>query len=167
MLLKQSLMRREKFIYNKQTLRYEKVEVSTKEQILRIIGFTCAVVVSGFLFTLLVWKLFPSPQEESLLREIDRMKVEYSNLENSLEDLDVVLQNLQKRDREVHRMILEMDPIDENIWEGGIGGHKQHEDLKNLKHAGTFIAKLRSKTDKLKRQMYHQTKSLDDIKKVG
>lgn len=157
-------MRREKFTYNKQTLRYEKVEVSTKEQILRIIGFGCAVLVSGFLFTLLVWKLFPSPQEESLLREIDRIKVEYSSLENAVEGYDAVLQNLQKRDREVHRMILEMDPIDDNIWEGGIGGHKQNEDLKNLKHSGEFIAKLRTKAEKLKRQMVHQSKSMDEIK---
>ncbi|MFT4973557.1 MAG: multidrug efflux pump subunit AcrB, partial [Saprospiraceae bacterium] len=63
-------MRKEKFIYNTSTLRYEKVEILLKERILKAVGFLCAIVVSGFLFTLLVWKLFPSPEEKVLLSEI-------------------------------------------------------------------------------------------------
>ena len=62
-------MRKEKFIYNTSTLRYEKVEVSLKERIIKGIGLLCAVAVTGFLFTLLVWKLFPSPKEKILLSE--------------------------------------------------------------------------------------------------
>ena len=55
-------MRREKFYFNTQTLRYEKVEVTWKERLLHVFGFLCAAVVAGFLFTLLVWRVFPSPR---------------------------------------------------------------------------------------------------------
>ena len=67
-------MGREKFIYNTQTLRYEKVEVSLKEQLLKAFGFLCAVAVTGVLFTLLVWKFFPSPKEAYVRWELNTME---------------------------------------------------------------------------------------------
>ena len=55
-------MAKEKFIYNTQTLRYEKVEISTRERIIKTIAFLCAVIVGGAIFTVLVWNFFPSPE---------------------------------------------------------------------------------------------------------
>jgi murein DD-endopeptidase MepM/ murein hydrolase activator NlpD len=77
------------------------------------------------------------------------------------------LDNIQERDRWVHRMVLEMDPIDENIWEGGVGGHEPYADLLNFRQSGKMMSQLRQKADKLKRQMVVQSKSLDEIEKMA
>jgi len=156
-------MRKEKFIYNTSTLRYEKVEVSLKERILKAVGFLCAIIVSGFLFTLLVWKLFPSPQEKILLGEIDALKSRYEVLNEDFTNMSNALTTLYDRDKNIHRMVLEMDPIDDGVWNGGVGGAERYADLKEFSNSGQMMAESFVKVDKLKRQLVQQSKSLDAI----
>ena len=42
-------MKKEKYVYNPLTLRYDKVEVPVKARIIKGIGYFCAVVMAGFL----------------------------------------------------------------------------------------------------------------------
>jgi hypothetical protein len=160
-------MRREKFIYNKTTLQYEKVRLSIKEKLLRVFSFTSAVLVSGLLLTFLIWKIFPSPKEEILLNEIASLKGELKALHKDYDVLGKVLVNIQERDKRVHRMVLEMDPIDENVWDGGIGGHDRYAEYQQFNNSGDLMAQLRQKVDKLKRQMVIQSKSFDAIEKMA
>lgn len=156
-------MRKEKFIYNTSTLRYEKVEVSLKERILKAVGFLCAIVVSGFLFTLLVWKLFPSPQEKVLLSEIEAQNQQIEFYKENFDLASSALTSLQDRDRYIHRMVLEMDPIDENVWNGGVGGAERYSELIEFSNSGELMVEVNQKIDKLKRQLVTQSKSLDAI----
>ena len=158
-------MRKEKFIYNTSTLRYEKVEVSLKERILRIVGFLCAIAVSGFLFTLLVWKLFPSPQENILLSEIDALKSQYEVLNEDFSNMSSALTTLYDRDKNIHRMVLEMDPVDDAVWNGGVGGTERYAELKEFSNSGEMMAESFVKVDQLKRKLVQQSKSLDAIER--
>lgn len=160
-------MRREKFVYNRQTLQYEKVRLTNKEIFLRIFGFLSAVLVSGFLFTVIIWKFFPSPHEEALLSEIDRLKGELTVLHSDFDKMSNALASMHNRDQRIHRMVLEMDPIDDAVWEGGIGGHDRYAEYKDYRNSGELMAKIRQKADKLKRQMALQSKSLDEIEKMA
>lgn len=156
-------MRKEKFIYNTQTLRYEKVEEALSTKLLRVFGFICTALFTAFIFTLISHRYFPSPKERALLREIDKMKQDY---ENVLGDFDLVskeLEYLQDRDAYAHRMIFGKDPIDEGVWNGGIGGHDQFEEYRQFKNSGTLMATAQQRIQKLKRQMYIQSRSLDTI----
>jgi hypothetical protein len=160
-------MGKEKFIYNTQTLRYEKVEVTSRERIIRVFGFLCAVLVSGFLFTLLVWNFFPSPKEEALLRELDQMKNQVTHMNQALDDMGKVLTNVQERDAGVHRMMFGMDPIDEDVWNGGVGGSKKYEDIIKYPNSGQLLVETREKLDKLRRQLKIQSESLDTISNLA
>ncbi len=160
-------MRREKFFYNKQTLQFEKIRLSFQERLKQIFGFASAILVSTFLLFLAAWKYFPSPQEEVLIKEIDQLKSELKVAESSIEQLSAVTNNLQDRDRRIHRMVLEMDPIDENIWEAGVGGSERYSELQNFSRSGDLMAQLRQKVEKLKRQMVVQSKSFDEIEKMA
>ncbi len=160
-------MRREKFIYNKHTLQFERFKLSYKTIFYRILGFVSAVIVSGFLLTSLVWKFFPSPQEENLLKEINFLKGELNSIQNDFDKMSAALTNIHKRDVQVHRMVLEMDPIDDAVWEGGVGGHDRYSDFKNYRNSGGILTSVRQKADKLKRQLVLQSKSLDEIEKMA
>lgn len=156
-------MRKEKFIYNTSTLRYEKVEVSLKERILTGLGFLCAIGVTAFLFMLLVWKFFPSPQEKVLLSEISAQNQQIEFYKENFELASSALTSLHDRDRYIHRMVLEMDPIDENIWNGGVGGSERYANLMEFSNSGQLMVEVNQKIDKLKRQLVTQSKSLDAI----
>ncbi len=160
-------MRREKFFYNKQTLQFEKIRLSLQERLKQIFGFTSAILVSSVLLTLAGWRFFPSPQEEVLIKEIDQLKSELNVVQGDFDLLSKTLSNIQDRDRRIHRMVLEMDPIDENLWEGGVGGSTKYAELQNFSRSGDLMAQLRQKVEKLKRKMVTQSKSFDEIEKIA
>ncbi len=156
-------MRREKFIFNTQTLRYERVVEPLSYTLLRIFGFVCAAVFTAFVLTLLTHRYFPSPTENLLLTENEQLAHELADAESKFQELSTVLENLQKRDAYAHRMIFGMEPIDENVWIGGQGGHDANEDLRQFKYTGEKMAQLREQIDRLRHQMVLQSRSLDTI----
>lgn len=156
-------MAREKFIYNTQTLRYEKVVEPLSSKILRIAGMVCAVAFTAFIFTLALYKYAPSPKEQQLKREIEQMKTQYVSLNQELERMTGVLENIQERDAYAHRMIFGMEPIDKGVWEGGVGGHEKYQHLTAYENSGETLKNTLEKVDKIKRKLFLQSKSLDTI----
>jgi murein DD-endopeptidase MepM/ murein hydrolase activator NlpD len=161
-------MRKEKFVYNTQTLRYEKVVEPLKIKIFRVLGFVCGVIVSSIIIISLAFYHFPSPKEEALMREITQLKTQYSSINQDIDILSKVLTNIQDRDANVHRIIFGMDPIDESVWNGGVGGHsKYNTSLTKFKSTGDLLVESREKLDKLKRQLAIQSKSLDEVEDLA
>jgi len=156
-------MRKEKFVYNTQTLRYEKVVEPLKVTLLRITGFLCAVIVAAIIVISIAFTYFPSPKEKALMREIEQMEYQYMTMSNEVETMTKVLDNVQKRDASVHRLMFGMDPIDHSVWNGGIGGHNKYDKLTKYKHSGALLIATQEKLDKLKQQLTIQSKSLDEI----
>jgi len=139
-------MRKEKFIYNVHTLRYEKVELTKKDYAVKFAGYASAVLVSAFIITMLSWKLFPSQNEIMLA----------GNLEN-----------LHSKENDIYRMVFESEPIDDNIWNGGIGGHDMEAGLDFFDDDQSVLSELEGKLRKLKRQVALQNKSLEDINQMA
>jgi len=156
-------MRKEKFVYNTHTLRYERVEESLSAKIIRVFGFMCAAIFTAFLFTLILHRYFPSPTERALIQEIDQMSKEYGNLINDFKTLSGELEHLQERDAYAYRMVFGMEPIDEAILQGGVGGHDEFNRFRTMKNAGSLLIEANQKVRKLKHQMVLQSKSLDTI----
>ncbi len=159
--------RKEKFVYNIQTLTYEKVVVPFKTKILQVFGLFSVVLVSSFALLAVLYTIFPSPREKELVREIDQMEHKYNQLEGQLEMMSKVLQNIQERDANVHRAVFGMDPIDEDIWTAGVGGHESHPELSAFKYGQKSIREVVEKVDLLSRQMALQSKSLDTIQRLA
>ncbi len=160
-------MRKEKFVYNTQTLRYEKVIEPLKVKIFRVLGFISGVIVSAIIIISLAYSHFNSPKEEALLREIAQMKSQYTAINSDIDMLSKVLENVQERDANVHRIIFGMDPIDESVWNGGVGGHNKYSSLTKFKNTGELLVESREKVDKLKRQLAIQSKSLDEVEDLS
>lgn len=156
-------MRKERYVYNTRTLSFEKEEKTLKEKLLSIFGFTSAVIISGFLFVLGFNHFFPSPQEQSLRKELSQMEYKYSLLDNQVDLMEKVLTNVQDRDANVHRMIFGMDPVDEDIWQGGQGGFNKYKDITDYGESSNMIKDVQNKVDKLALQMTVQSKSLDTL----
>lgn len=156
-------MGKEKFVYNKQTLRYEKVEEPIFKKVLKIFGFLSAVMVSALIIVSLAFRFLDSPKEKVLRRELDQATAKYESLTKEMERMSLVLDNIQERDANVHRRMFGMPPIDETVWEGGVGGFNRYKELKVYKNAGSVMINTSKRLDKLKRQMALQSTSLDTI----
>lgn len=156
-------MRREKYVFNRQTLQYEKVVEPLKHTILRIFGFFCAAAFTALIMLMITHRYFPSPAEKLLMQENDILRGEIDQSTEQLTELSDVLMNLQERDAYAHRMIFGMKPIDKDVWRGGVGGHDAYNDLRELPRTGEHMAQLRERIDQLKHQMDLQSRSLDSI----
>ena len=66
-------MSKEKFIYNKHTLRYEKVTESFKVKLFRIFKFLSAVILSAIILLSVSYTYFPTPKEKALQRELSQL----------------------------------------------------------------------------------------------
>ena len=159
--------RKEKFVYNIHTLTYEKVVVPFKTRIWQLFGFFSVVLVTSIALLAVLYTYFPSPREQELLREIDQMGYKYNQLNEQLDMMSKVLGNIQDRDANVHRAVFGMDPIDEYMWTGGIGGHELHPELSAFKYGAEPIRKTIEKVDQLSRQLALQSKSLDTIQELA
>ena len=72
-------MRRERYVFNKQTLRYEKVVEPLSTTLLRVFGFVCAALFTAFIFTLIAHQYFPSPKEKELQAKVERLEAFLQN----------------------------------------------------------------------------------------
>jgi murein DD-endopeptidase MepM/ murein hydrolase activator NlpD len=122
-------MKKIKYFYNTQTLKYEKLVVSVRVKILRILGFISAAIVTGILFLSVAYRFLDSPKEKVLRSDIDNMKEEYNALQGRIAELKGQLDELQHRDNEIYRVIFEAAPIPDSVRAGDT---RKEEDLARL-----------------------------------
>ncbi len=156
-------MRKEKYIYNPQTLKYEKVVESLSTTLLKVFGVGSGMVIMAFLLFIVSNRYFPSLAERELISENKQMAAQIKRMESEFNNLSSILDDVKERHNYAHRLIYGMDPIDQSVWQGGIGGHDKYKDLKQLKHSGKLLAEVNEKIDKIKQKMDVYNSSLTDV----
>jgi len=160
-------MGKEKFVYNTNTLTYERVVVPLKTRIWQAFGFFSVVMVTASLLLVALYTFFPSPREKELMSEITAIEKKYGQLNLQIEEMETVLANVQERDADVHRAVFGMNPIDKNIWDAGIGGHDNHPELQAFKYSGQTLRTSIEKADALARHLTVQSSSLDTLQDLA
>lgn len=161
------LMRKEKYYFNTQTLRYEKIVDSPKMLLLKIVGTISGVCLSGLILMSVVSQFYASPKEILLQQDLDKMTAHYEGLEKSIADMNEVLENIKQRDASVHRMVFGMNPIDDGLYLGGVGGHEKYPNFNKYKKSGQTLIAAQEKVDRLSHQLVIQSKSLDEIEQMA
>jgi murein DD-endopeptidase MepM/ murein hydrolase activator NlpD len=104
-------MKKIKYYYNTNTLRYEKLEVPLRVKLLRIFGFVAAAFVTAFLISFFAFQFIGSPNEKILRARNERLQDNYSDLNDRVQALDKQVKELEKRDNNIYRSIFEANPI--------------------------------------------------------
>jgi murein DD-endopeptidase MepM/ murein hydrolase activator NlpD len=143
-------------------LRYEKIKPTIFQRILRLIGFLSATAVSAFIIIVIAYTYFDSPKEIMLERELKAMKLQYKMLNKDLEQMSEVLDNLEKRDDRIYRVIFEAEPIPDAVREAGYGGANMYKKFESYNNS-ELLKESTQKLEKLKKEMYIQSKSYDEL----
>lgn len=104
-------MKKIKYYYNTNTLRYEKLEVPFRVKLLRFFGFVAAALVTAAIISFVAFQFVGSPQERVLQRQNKQLRNNYYDLQDELESLETQMKELEKRDNDVYRAIFEANPI--------------------------------------------------------
>src|ERR1700733_9397008 len=104
-------MKKIKYYYNTNTLRYEKLETPLRVTLLRVLGFLSASIVTALILVSLAYKYFPSANEKRLMSRNDALQDNYYVLDEKVKKLQDQMGDLEKRDNNVYRAIFEAAPI--------------------------------------------------------
>ena len=104
-------MKKIKYYYNTNTLRYEKLETPLRVKLLRVLGFLSASIVTAIIIVSIAYRLFPSTKEKMLMQQNEGLLQNYLALDEQTRKLQKQLGELEKRDNEVYRAIFEANPI--------------------------------------------------------
>ena len=104
-------MKKIKYYYNTNTLRYEKLETPLRVKVLRIFGFLAAAFVTAFFISIIAFKFIGSPNEKLLGMQNERLRDKFKEMNETVKNLEEKMAELEKRDNTVYRSIFEADPI--------------------------------------------------------
>jgi len=113
--LRRQTMKKIKYYYNTQTLRYEKLETPLRVKLLRAFGFIAAALVTAALISFFAFQFVGSPNEKILRVQNERLKDGYKQLGKELAQARQQMKELEKRDNEVYRTIFEANPLPDSI----------------------------------------------------
>jgi murein DD-endopeptidase MepM/ murein hydrolase activator NlpD len=104
-------MKKIKYYYNTNTLRYEKLETPLRVKLLRVFGFIAAALVTAALISYVAFQFIGSPKEKILEQQNKALRDNYTELEGELKSVQQQMTELEKRDNAVYRSIFEANPI--------------------------------------------------------
>src|SRR5690606_22214005 len=104
-------MKKIKYYYNTNTLRYEKLVTPLRVRLLRFFAFIIAAVFTAFALVLVAFRFIPSPQLKLAEMKYEKMRQNYETLAAQTELLQREMTSLEKRDNQVYRSIFEANPL--------------------------------------------------------
>jgi murein DD-endopeptidase MepM/ murein hydrolase activator NlpD len=122
-------MKKIKYFYNTNTLRYEKLVTPLRVKLLRVFGFFSALAVSCLIVISLYNKFFPKAADREVQLKYDILKDNYGLLDGKVKTLQQQMAELEKRDNQVYRSIFEANPLTDSARTKLIEQKKELEKL--------------------------------------
>ena len=153
-----------KFDYNK--LSYDKIVLTGKQKFYRFMTYFTATLLIAVIYNILFIVFFDTPKEKGLIRENQQLSTQYDVLNNRFDLVEKTLEDLQKRDDNIYRVIFEAEPIPPSVRSAGFGGVNRYADLQGYKNS-ELVTESARRLDKITKQLYVQSKSYDEVIKMA
>ena len=155
-------MAKVKYYYDSDTLSYRKIELRKRDKFKRMLGFLLSSIIMGLFLMFITFQFIESPKEKTQKREIENMELNYGLLNKKMSQVEQVLEGIQHRDNEIYRLYFETNPIPEEQRKAGFGGVNRYKSLEGFENSDMIID-VSKNMDILSKQLYIQSKSLDEI----
>ncbi|MBR6418445.1 MAG: M23 family metallopeptidase [Bacteroidales bacterium] len=151
--------------FNPHTLSYEKVKTSFVDK-LKKVSFTVAFgIVLGVVLMVIGLRVFESPRQKKLARELDAMERQMENMRKVMKRNEAVLADLENRDNSIYRTLLQAEPIVDSVRRAGMMG-QSYDEFDGYDHSD--VIKLTAKRlDDFTKRLYIQSKSFDEVYKMA
>lgn len=151
--------------YNPETDNFERVYPSFRMR-LASWGKTwfIATLIAVFLF-FIVFYCFDSPTEENLRNENSRLRAQYGILSRRLDNSLKVLEEVQDRDDNFYRVMMQMDPMSRSQRYAGLDNETRYKELQKLDDSG-LVTKVAQGMDMFERQLFAQVQSFDQLRVI-
>ena len=158
-------MKKIKYYYNTNTLRYEKLETPLRVKLLRVFGFVAAALVTAALISYLAFRFVGSPQERILQQQNRALRDNYKELEDTLESIQRQMRELEKRDNDVYRAIFEANPIPDSARAKELEVKQEIAKVEKIKDY-QLVGSITATISNLNSRIAAQRKSYDEVDKL-
>ncbi|MDO5571819.1 MAG: M23 family metallopeptidase [Bacteroidales bacterium] len=152
--------------YNPQTSSYERVYPSKKEKFFSVLRHIFSGIIVGAITFGVFTYFVQSPGERKKTKEQELLLNQYEILTKRLDEALLILDDIQQRDDNLYRVILQSDPISSKTRKAAFENVKRYEDLLTLPDADLVVSTTQ-KMDLLARQLYIQSNSFEEIIDLG
>ena len=161
-------MKKVKYYYDSENLAYRKISPK-KGRSLGYFGlFLLASALFGFLcFVVLInTPFFETPKDKLQSREIQNLKLNYTILNNEIDELDVVLDNIQDRDDNIYKVYFNNEQISDTKEKANMVRKTRFKELLSFNNE-KLILSTTNRVDLISKQLALQSESLDKILKLA
>lgn len=154
------------YIYNPETDNFERVFPSIKDRLVKFVKLAGLSLIIGIGIYFIIFYAFDAPTEENLRKENSILKSKYSILNRRLDNSLKVMANIQDRDDNFYRVMMQMEPVGYGQRFAGLDNEKRYKELQNIPDAG-LVSLLTRRLDLFERQIYAQSLSFDQLKDMA
>ena len=122
--------------YNPETDNFERIFPSWKKRFLRLLLFMAISVSMAVLFAFLFFYIFGTPTEKSLRRENAMLKSQYNVLNRRLDNSLKVMSDIQSRDDNFYRVMMQMEPMSHSQRFAGLDNESRYKNLQKMQDGG-------------------------------
>ena len=158
-------MKKIKYYYNTNTLRYEKLETPLRVKLLRVFGFIAAALVTAGLISYVAFQFIGSPQERILQQQNKALRDNYRDLEDTLESIARKMQELEKRDNDVYRAIFEASPIPDSARAKEIETQQEIAKVEGIKEY-QLVSSITNTIQLINSRIDAQKRSYDEVQEL-
>ena len=151
-----------KYHFNPVTLVMERVELTARDIIRRVTWPLVIGLLLGIGFFFLFVMFFPSPREKQLMERYDALRAQTKLLDEQTDRLQNVLSDLQQRDDNLYRALLQAEPIPMSVRLGASRPAAYYDSIA-LYTNSKLSADLTRKLDIIENELYLQARSYEEI----
>jgi murein DD-endopeptidase MepM/ murein hydrolase activator NlpD len=151
-----------KFTYNHRTLQYEQHNTPLRVKLLRLLLF---MVVTAAVALLVVWisfKLIDRPQEKLLRSENDKLIAQLQKLKDTVQFVNLKMQELEKQDNELYRSFFGISPLPDSARAQALFNKREWEALSQMDETD-IVSSIKKQTALLQSRMGVMQQSLQNI----
>ncbi len=155
-------MRKVYYIYNEKRRAFDRLHPTLWQRVrYGVRRFVTSLAVGAAAFFLL-YALLGLPSDEELQTENDRLQAQLTILSHQMDDALNVLAEIQQRDDNLYRVMLQTEPISQEIRRGNFRSSGRYEELMHLA-SSELVVQTSQKMDILNKALYIQSKSFDEL----
>lgn len=156
------MAKKKKFHFNSDTLSYEQIEHTIAHWLKQILIHAVSGLSLGALFFFVFVSTVASPEEKQLGQEKSYIQAQYKVLERQFDEMQEVVTDLQERDDNLYRVVFQADPIPFSVRRATASNTQYYEQLLDMTNS-EIVVTTSKKLGELKKQLYIQSKSYDEI----
>ncbi|MDP4278706.1 MAG: peptidoglycan DD-metalloendopeptidase family protein [Bacteroidota bacterium] len=157
--------KRPKYHFNSELLRFERIQRTTLDWLKSFLFHAFTGLSMGLVFFFIYLTFFDTPLTKRLREENEELKVQYRLLQKQSDRVKEVLVDLQQRDNNLYRAILEAEPIPANVREGEFAGTNRYASFAKMNNS-ELLKSTTQQIDGLSKMAYVQSKSYDELLKL-